>query len=78
MWFFLLVIYWLFLYSIYLIFISSLSFLVFSHCLGDTYPLCADRAPTHWVRQGATWILTGDASVEGPDMDREEGEFRDL
>lgn len=39
--------------------------------IGDQYPLCVDRAPNHWVRTGATWVLTGDTSVEGPDMDAE-------
>jgi cullin-associated NEDD8-dissociated protein 1 len=37
--------------------------------IGDHYPLCEDLPPRHWLRPGATWTYTGNASAEGSAFD---------
>lgn len=39
--------------------------------LGDRYPDCYKLPAHHWLKKGATYVLTGESSVEGPEMDAE-------
>ena len=39
--------------------------------LGDRYPNCYELPAYHWLKRGATYIFTGESSVEGPTMDAE-------
>jgi uncharacterized protein (DUF1501 family) len=41
--------------------------------LGDTYPLCEQLPPRHYLRAGATYEYSGDVSIEGGTLDGEQG-----